>query len=111
MIKLPERKYNIIFNNCEHFATWCLTGVGYSQQVKNFVPLLNHIDVEQISEQIKKAIFSEKTKVDTHELLNQALADIKVAWENIQPEYKQSLEEVNNWEKVAVTALKKNGKI
>ena len=44
-------------------------------------------------------------------MLNQALADIKVAWENIQPEYKQSLEEVNNWEKVAVTALKKNGKI
>ena len=109
--RLGERKYNIIFNNCEHFATWCLTGVGYSQQVKNFVPLLNHIDVEQISEQIKKAIFSEKTKVDTHELLNQALADIKVAWENIQPEYQQSLEEVNNWEKVAVTALKKNGKI
>lgn len=105
--KLGERKYNIIFNNCEHFATWCITGVSYSQQVKNFIPLLNHINVEQISQQIKEAILGEKTQVNTHELVSQALAEIKVAWENIQPEYKQTLQEVNNWEKVAVVALKK----
>ena len=105
--KLGERKYNIIFNNCEHFATWCITGVSYSQQVKNFIPLLNHINVEQISQQIKEAILGEKTQVNTHELVSQALAEIKVAWENIQPEYKQTLQEVNNWEKVAVAALKK----
>ena len=105
--RLGERKYNIIFNNCEHFATWCITGVSYSQQVKNFIPLLNHINVEQISKQIKEAILGEKTQVNTHELVSQALADIKVAWENIQPEYKQTLQEVNNWEKVAVVALKK----
>ncbi|MCL2923250.1 MAG: lecithin retinol acyltransferase family protein [Trichodesmium sp. MAG_R04] len=105
--RLGERKYNIIFNNCEHFATWCITGVSYSQQVKNFIPLLNHINVEQISKQIQEAILGEKTEVNTNELVSQALAEIKVAWENIQPEYKQTLQEVNNWEKVAVAALKK----
>jgi hypothetical protein len=106
--RLGENQYNILFNNCEHFATWCITGVSHSQQVKNFIPLLNNINVEQISEPIKQAILGRKTEIDTSELVNQALADIKVAWENIQPEYKQTLEEINNWQKVAVAAIKRD---
>lgn len=31
-----EDKYNIIFNNCEHFALWCKTGVKESSQVQRF---------------------------------------------------------------------------
>ncbi|NER05656.1 MAG: NC domain-containing protein [Okeania sp. SIO3C4] len=106
--RLGERKYNIIFNNCEHFATWCITGVSYSQQVKNFIPLLYNINVEQISEPIKQAILGVKTDVDTAELVNKALADIKIAWENIQPEYKQVRQEINTWQKVAVAAVKQD---
>ncbi|WP_246844325.1 PspA/IM30 family protein [Hydrocoleum sp. CS-953] len=49
-----------------------------------------------------------KTELGTAELVSKALADIKVAWENIQPEYKQTLQEIDNWQKVAVAALKKN---
>ncbi|NEQ71745.1 MAG: NC domain-containing protein [Okeania sp. SIO2C9] len=106
--RLGERKYNIVFNNCEHFATWCITGVSHSQQVKNFIPLLYHINVEQISEPIKQAILGVKTDVDTAELVNKALADIKIAWENIQPEYKQVKQEINTWQKVAVAAVKQD---
>ncbi|MDT9339075.1 lecithin retinol acyltransferase family protein [Trichodesmium erythraeum 21-75] len=105
--RLGERKYNIIFNNCEHFASWCITGVSDSQQIKNFIPLLNYIDIEQISEQVKEAIFGGKTQVNTDKLVNQALADIKVAWENIQSEYKHNLQEVYDWQNVAVAALRK----
>lgn len=106
--KLGEKKYNIVFNNCEHFATWCITGVSHSQQVKNFIPLLSHINVEQISQPIKEAILGVKTDVDTAELVNNALADIKIAWENIQPEYKQVRQEINTWQKVAVAAVKQD---
>ncbi|MEB3341876.1 lecithin retinol acyltransferase family protein [Okeania sp.] len=106
--RLGEKKYNLLFNNCEHFATWCITGLSYSQQVKNFIPLLDRINVEQISKPLQEAILAGKTQVDTNDLVSQALADIKVAWENIQPEYKQSLQEINDWEKVAFTALKKD---
>ncbi|NES68563.1 MAG: NC domain-containing protein [Okeania sp. SIO2D1] len=106
--RLGERKYNIVFNNCEHFATWCITGVSHSQQVKNFIPLLYHINVEQISEPIKQAILGVKTDLDTTELVNKALADIKIAWENIQPEYKQLRQEINTWQKVAVAAVKQD---
>jgi hypothetical protein len=33
--RLGESKYHLIFNNCEHFATWCKTGLHDSEQVKN----------------------------------------------------------------------------
>jgi Lecithin retinol acyltransferase len=33
--RLGESKYNLLFNNCEHFARWCKTGQQESEQVKN----------------------------------------------------------------------------
>lgn len=31
--RLGETKYNLAFNNCEHFARWCVTGQHKSEQV------------------------------------------------------------------------------
>lgn len=31
--RLGETKYHLVFNNCEHFATWCKTGLHASAQV------------------------------------------------------------------------------
>lgn len=31
--RLNENNYNLVTNNCEHFATWCVTGVERSEQV------------------------------------------------------------------------------
>jgi hypothetical protein len=33
--RLGEKKYNLVFNNCEHFATWCVTGRHRSSQIDN----------------------------------------------------------------------------
>ena len=33
MSRLGEQDYNLLFNNCEHFATWCKTGRHRSSQV------------------------------------------------------------------------------
>ena len=33
--RLGENKYKLLFNNCEHFATWCKTGRHQSEQVKD----------------------------------------------------------------------------
>lgn len=35
--QLGEGKYNLVFNNCEHFAVWCKTGVHESSQVQRFI--------------------------------------------------------------------------
>ena len=32
--RLGEDEYNLVFNNCEHFATWCATGEQRSPQVE-----------------------------------------------------------------------------
>ncbi len=33
--RLGETKYNLAFNNCEHFALWCKTGLKESSQVED----------------------------------------------------------------------------
>ena len=41
--RLYETSYNLAFNNCEHFAIWCKTGISESHQVNeilSFIPLL-----------------------------------------------------------------------
>lgn len=35
--QLGKGKYNLVFNNCEHFAVWCKTGVRESSQVQRFI--------------------------------------------------------------------------
>lgn len=33
--RIGENNYNLIFNNCEHFACWCITGKKQSKQVES----------------------------------------------------------------------------
>ena len=35
-----ERDYDLVFNNCEHFAVWCKTGLHKSYQIENLLKLL-----------------------------------------------------------------------
>jgi hypothetical protein len=33
--RLGEKRYSLVFNNCEHFAQWCKTGRRESEQVQD----------------------------------------------------------------------------
>lgn len=44
--RINENKYNLLTNNCEHFAIWCKTGISESHQVEE---LLMKIPVKIIS--------------------------------------------------------------
>ncbi len=105
--RLGEQKYNLLFNNCEHFATWCKTGVSRSLQVEDFIPVLNRLQVDNLYEPIKEALQGTAPK-NTTMLLNEALAEIKVVWDDLQPKYKNAQKEMQSWQKVAVAALKQN---
>lgn len=37
MGRIGEQNYNLLFNNCEHFATWCKTGRHRSAQVNSVI--------------------------------------------------------------------------
>lgn len=38
--KIGEEKYNLVTNNCEHFALWCKTGIAESHQVNDLLGAL-----------------------------------------------------------------------
>lgn len=105
--RLGEQKYNLLFNNCEHFATWCKTGISYSQQVADFIPLLSNVNVDTLSEPLKNSLERAKQDDAIH-LVNQALSQIRVTWDTIQPQYAQELKEIDTWQRVAMQALKQN---
>ena len=31
--RIGEKAYNLVFRNCEHFSSWCKTGISNSEQV------------------------------------------------------------------------------
>ena len=41
--RVGERRYSLTGNNCEHFATWCATGIAISQQVIEWLRTLFRI--------------------------------------------------------------------
>lgn len=105
--RLGEKNYNLLFNNCEHFANWCKTGVSYSQQIRDFIPVIDHINVEGLYEPIQQAL-QDKKQNEAQQLLEQALAKIKVVWDTIQPQYNEAIREMDTWNQVALQALKQN---
>ncbi|MGL4881918.1 MAG: lecithin retinol acyltransferase family protein [Waterburya sp.] len=104
--RLGEQEYNLLFNNCEHFASWCKTGISESQQVRNFVPIITTLDPAKLYEPIKQSLQGKDSRT-SQQLLAEALADIKSVWEQVQPEYQTAIAEAAVWEKVAKQALSK----
>ena len=42
MSRIGEQNYNLLFNNCEHFATWCKTGKHRSGQIDSVLERARH---------------------------------------------------------------------
>jgi hypothetical protein len=105
--RLGENKYNLLFNNCEHFATWCKTGVSESQQIKDFIPTINKLDTFSLLDPLKQA-FQGNDNVNNKNIVDTALDQIRIVWDQIQPQYRQNLDEINVWEKVAIKAIQNN---
>ena len=105
--RLGEQKYNLLFNNCEHFATWCKIGISDSKQIRDFVPAIAKLNIDNLYQPVHDSL-EETNSQNAQRLLHQALADIKVVWNRVQPEYKQTLAEIEVWDKVAREAVKRN---
>ena len=102
--RLGEHDYNLLSNNCEHFACWCKTGISDSKQVRNYLPAITTLDISKLYEPIKQAIGG-KGSSDTKRLTNEALMDIESVWNQIQPKYREAIAESQTWAKVAKKAL------
>jgi hypothetical protein len=107
MSRLGEQKYNLLFNNCEHFATWCKTGVSDSKQIREFIPVITQFNTVNLYEPIKKALKIPDNN-NAQRLLNEAMGSIQLAWDDLQPRYQKEIEEANTWQKVAKHSLQNN---
>lgn len=105
--RLGENRYNLLFNNCEHFVNWCKTGISDSKQIRDFIPAIGKFDLSQLNDSIFSAL-KDTDSNNAQNLLNEALIDIKSVWDSVQPEYKQTLAEINIWERVAKEALQRD---
>jgi hypothetical protein len=105
--RLGEKKYNLLFNNCEHFATWCKTGINDSKQIREFVPSIDRLNPAKLYEPIDRAL-REAEPNNAQNLLNQALQDIRIVWDRIQPQYADALAEIEIWQQIARQALQQN---
>jgi len=102
--RLGEHDYNLLTNNCEHFACWCKTGISDSKQIRNYLPAITTLDISKLYEPIQQA-FKGKDSSTTKRLTSEALLDIKSVWNQVQPEYQKAIAESQAWNKVAKKAL------
>lgn len=105
--RLGEQQYNLLTNNCEHFATWCKTGKNESQQLIDYgvgIGTINPLD----SQQMLETAAQESNPVETVELLDQALSNNATARGRLQVQAKRVQTEMDTWSRVAQLALKRN---
>jgi hypothetical protein len=105
--RLGEDRYNLLFNNCEHFTTWCKTGISDSKQVREFAPIVSKLNTYKLFSPLEEAL-KETDSNNADRLVDRALVDIRAVWEQIQPQYKLAIEEVESWQKVAWEAVKRD---
>lgn len=103
--RLGEQRYNLFFNNCEHFANWCKTGENISPQLNEFGLRLDQIKVPG---KLTRQAAEQETPQAILELFARALDNIAIATSTLLPDYENARAESTQWHQVAQTALKRN---
>ncbi|MBW4657872.1 MAG: lecithin retinol acyltransferase family protein [Drouetiella hepatica Uher 2000/2452] len=103
--RLGERQYNLVTNNCEHFANWCKTGRNVSQQLLNY-----GLDARQLNGNagLINIAAQEGDPIQAIELMRQASGNVAIAQSRLQQQYSQAQDDMLTWDRVARLALQKN---
>jgi hypothetical protein len=104
--RLGEQQYNLLSNNCEHFATWCKTGRSDCQQLVEFGSGVGGINGYESEPLIAEAAET-GDPAQALQMFDQALANIAIARRHLQPQADQAEAEINTWHRVAQLALKR----
>ncbi len=105
--RLGEQQYNLLSNNCEHFATWCKTGRNESRQLAEYgldVRLANLGSSRRLIEEAAQS----GNPVEAMQLFDQALTHVAIAQAQLQTQYNQAQKDAHTWHQVAQLALKQN---
>jgi hypothetical protein len=103
--RLGEEQYNLLSNNCEHFANWCKTGRNESNQLARF-----GLDTTTLSTGAARELIDEASHaghpVQAALLVQQALDNIAIARSRLQAQHDHIQSEMKTWQRVAQLALK-----
>ena len=124
--RLGERDYNLIFNNCEHFATWCKTGQHQSQQVNQALGtavaggLLGGVLINPLltipalaaagTYGIQQSLAQAQATTDPQEAivqLRQAIAQVDRVGHDLEAQLQPILKEAYHWHCTAQLALQR----
>ncbi|MEM9002188.1 MAG: lecithin retinol acyltransferase family protein [Cyanobacteria bacterium P01_F01_bin.86] len=105
--RLGEQRYDLLTNNCEHFATWCKTGHQLSSQLSAFGL---HLDRWKLSEvrRLIEGTARDRSPEEAIVLLQQALTDVSSAHQTLKYQYEQTRQDMDTWHRVAQEALKRD---
>jgi Lecithin retinol acyltransferase len=104
--RLGEQAYNLIANNCEHFANWCKTGVNHSDQVESYGLGGLQLGAYDSSKLVEEAARTGNIQ-QAIALFEHAYQNIAIARQQVQAQYDHEQKEVHSWHRVALTTLKK----
>ncbi|MBE9141100.1 lecithin retinol acyltransferase family protein [Nodosilinea sp. LEGE 07088] len=105
--RLGERQYDLLQNNCEHFATWCTTGRSESRQLTNFglrLDQLNLPELRRLAEGDRRTTSPEEARAN----FQKALGDIATAYNTTLADQQVAYKEADDWHRVAQKALGNN---
>jgi len=99
--RLGERRYILLTNNCEHFATWCKIGQSECIQLAGLdVGLLKQFDRGFVEEA------AQGNPVAAMEQFRLALGNLAIAHSELQTQLAQAQKEMDTWQRAAQLALK-----
>lgn len=102
--RLGEQRYDLLTNNCEHFATWCKTGQVQSEQVAGFGLQLDRVSPGTLG-QVMAGVSRDRPPEDAQALFHQALGDIAAAHRTLKQQYRKAQQDMSTWHQVAQLAL------
>jgi hypothetical protein len=103
--RLGERQYNLVTNNCEHFANWCKTGRNVSQQLLDYGLDAAHMGGNS---RLIDTAAQAGDPIQAIELMQQAMGNVAIAQTRLQTQYSQAQDDMLTWDRVARLALQKD---
>lgn len=104
--RLGEQQYDLFFNNCEHFATWCKTGRRESAQLANFGLRLDQLSLPEFRHLAANS--HSRSPDQALRAFHRAIADIAIAYQTSLTQQQAAQAEAESWQRVAQRALTKN---
>lgn len=102
--RLGEQRYDLMSNNCEHFANWCKTGRNESMQLNNYGLGTGGVSLSTSRRLMGEATASDDPVRALHQF-REALENVAIARRQFQDQLLQSQKDASTWHRVAQRAL------